>query len=402
MSSTRDHAQPGYEENEDSKGNVAAGRLVHDTQAYLTAEQKRRRRKDAVVAATTVVAYLLLSVGYYCPTQDWSVVDGVYFAFVTITTVGYGDLNGGSDSRTMLFTIFFVLLGVSMIGVAIAEIVEEFRVLQAVAKRKMIERVAADLLAGKARNANTARPSLLNQLRGWLVASPIKRLIGMSIRVVCVGLVSMVLLVATEEPDSDIMQSSHPFITSFYVGIITGLTIGSCLSPRTRLRLCLTFWLSLAGQMGVSQRLRTRQTGEMSPPATTLPGHVTMSPQHQSTAVAGWSGFRTFNPVDPTLKDCHVENVIRKEHGFRRIAQMGLADPLEQVLRTSSPLERAKLREMYAKPGTASSAGSSRTSQAFAKESPGTPMRSPSASPLPSTGRTSFPSPFTGRTQQGR
>jgi hypothetical protein len=226
MSSTRDHAQPGYEENEDSKGNVAAGRLVHDTQAYLTAEQKRRRRKDAVVAATTVVAYLLLSVGYYCPTQDWSVVDGVYFAFVTITTVGYGDLNGGSDSRTMLFTIFFVLLGVSMIGVAIAEIVEEFRVLQAVAKRKMIERVAADLLAGKAKSASTVRPSLLNRLRGWLVASPVKRLIGMSIRVVCVGLVSMVLLVATEEPDSDIMQSSHPFITSFYVGIITGLTIG--------------------------------------------------------------------------------------------------------------------------------------------------------------------------------
>jgi len=43
--------------------------------------------------------------------EDVSYIDGMYFAVVTFTTVGYGDITMSSDS-SKIFTIFFVLTGV--------------------------------------------------------------------------------------------------------------------------------------------------------------------------------------------------------------------------------------------------------------------------------------------------
>ena len=47
----------------------------------------------------------------------------LYFTVVTITTVGYGDVNGDyklvDTSQDKLFTALFVLLGVGIIGAAV-------------------------------------------------------------------------------------------------------------------------------------------------------------------------------------------------------------------------------------------------------------------------------------------
>ena len=100
--------------------------------------QRRRKRRRRV----TIFA-LLLSLFYYCmamayftqravkpclvqpetneslclPTcfESWSAGDAVYFATVTMTTVGYGDLKPGSTENQLL-TIFFILFGVIVRG----------------------------------------------------------------------------------------------------------------------------------------------------------------------------------------------------------------------------------------------------------------------------------------------
>jgi Ca2+-binding EF-hand superfamily protein len=233
------HTHEGYEESENEAGDLASGRIQGDVRAYLNAEQKRRRRRDANVAAGIVVGYIATAAAYFCPEQGWSVVDAAYFAFSTVTTVGYGDLNGGSDSGTMMFTTAFALAGVSLIGVAIGEIVEEIRVVRASKKRLMIEKVATALLEGKV-GADTNEPHCFKRWCKWLKKGPANRLFGILIRAIWIGFMSVLLLSATEEDDSDIMSTSDPLTTCWYVGVVTGLTVGyGDFSPSSQAGRCL-------------------------------------------------------------------------------------------------------------------------------------------------------------------
>uniref|UniRef100_A0A7S4JFB5 EF-hand domain-containing protein n=1 Tax=Odontella aurita TaxID=265563 RepID=A0A7S4JFB5_9STRA len=49
---------------------------------------------------------------------DWTVIDGLYYAVVTFTTVGYGDL-APTTHGGQIFAIFFVLFGIAILGVAL-------------------------------------------------------------------------------------------------------------------------------------------------------------------------------------------------------------------------------------------------------------------------------------------
>ena len=66
--------------------------------------------------------YMLLSVvAYSFIFEKWSIVNSLYFATTTFTSVGYGDLcpqtRGGR-----LFTVFFALYGISILGIALGYI----------------------------------------------------------------------------------------------------------------------------------------------------------------------------------------------------------------------------------------------------------------------------------------
>lgn len=47
----------------------------------------------------------------------WSTMDKVYFAFITITTVGFGDLVPGSDTFFAILSLIYMLLGLSLTGI---------------------------------------------------------------------------------------------------------------------------------------------------------------------------------------------------------------------------------------------------------------------------------------------
>ena len=46
-------------------------------------------------------------------TQSWTIIDGLYFSMVTMSTVGYGDLTPGDRWEARLFTCFFIIVGIA-------------------------------------------------------------------------------------------------------------------------------------------------------------------------------------------------------------------------------------------------------------------------------------------------
>jgi potassium channel subfamily K len=86
-------------------------------------------------AVLVVLVYMAIAAFFYCnvecdmnedPQDDWSkcskhwsVIDAVYFAVATLTTVGYGDLFPRSHTGKV-FTCFFVYIGIGMIAAALS------------------------------------------------------------------------------------------------------------------------------------------------------------------------------------------------------------------------------------------------------------------------------------------
>ena len=63
-----------------------------------------------------IVLFLILLVGgtfLYSFIEKWSFLDSLYFAVVTVTTIGYGDLVPQTNLGK-IFTIFFSFFGIAM------------------------------------------------------------------------------------------------------------------------------------------------------------------------------------------------------------------------------------------------------------------------------------------------
>lgn len=52
---------------------------------------------------------------------DWSLIDALYFAMVTLLTVGYGDLIP-SSTKSKWFTMLFAFCGIAIIGFALGKL----------------------------------------------------------------------------------------------------------------------------------------------------------------------------------------------------------------------------------------------------------------------------------------
>ena len=216
--------------------NSVPSRMSHANQAKL-------------FSAIAVCLFLVLASGFYCSQLGWTISDVVYFSVVTLTTVGYGDYNGSATPSSMQFTAFFGFLAVGVIGVAIGEIASHFAELHRMAKVKALESMAEAIaiasqrsdIEGSSENASlgdklSAAGALMmgNQkdttwahaFSEWTKASALHRLVRVMIPVFIVGFIGTGVLLVTEEPDSDIMESESPATTGFYVSIITALSVG--------------------------------------------------------------------------------------------------------------------------------------------------------------------------------
>jgi potassium channel subfamily K len=119
-------------------------------------------RSPQCYAALLVLAYFVLGVLYYsylAAPEKFTLIDALYFTVVTITTVGYGDVNGDyklvDTSQDKLFTALFVLLGVGIIGAAVGV------VLSAILDRE--DELAERLSRQQTTETVRRRPSLLGK-----------------------------------------------------------------------------------------------------------------------------------------------------------------------------------------------------------------------------------------------
>jgi hypothetical protein len=87
------------------------------------------RYKDAVIPTITLTLYILVGYAFYNHHEGWNLLDSTYFAILTITTVGFGDLVPTSDG-SKLFTIVYAFFGIGMVGTALGQVASWIYILQ--------------------------------------------------------------------------------------------------------------------------------------------------------------------------------------------------------------------------------------------------------------------------------
>jgi voltage-gated potassium channel len=83
--------------------------------------------RDPETKALPFVAGLLVLTGtiFYWRFEDWGFIKSLYFAVVTLTTVGYGDLHPTSDG-TRIFTIIYILTGLGVLVALLSSVAQQY------------------------------------------------------------------------------------------------------------------------------------------------------------------------------------------------------------------------------------------------------------------------------------
>jgi len=67
--------------------------------------------RDLLVTSTAI---LVIGTTVYHYVEGWTWLDSLYFSFITLTTIGFGDFAPQTDAGKV-FTIFYIVLGVGII-----------------------------------------------------------------------------------------------------------------------------------------------------------------------------------------------------------------------------------------------------------------------------------------------
>jgi voltage-gated potassium channel len=62
---------------------------------------------------------------FYWRTEDWTIIQALYFSVVTLTTVGYGD-STPTSAGTQIFTIIYILTGLGVFVALLASVAEQY------------------------------------------------------------------------------------------------------------------------------------------------------------------------------------------------------------------------------------------------------------------------------------
>jgi voltage-gated potassium channel len=75
--------------------------------------------------STLLIALMLLISGtfFYSNVEGWRLIDSLYFCVMTLTTIGYGDLQPTSDI-SKIFTMFYSIIGIGVFIALIAQLAQ--------------------------------------------------------------------------------------------------------------------------------------------------------------------------------------------------------------------------------------------------------------------------------------
>jgi Ca2+-binding EF-hand superfamily protein len=218
------------------------------------------------IAVAITACYIIFGAIVYIVVADMSALNAFYFVIVTLTTVGYGDhcnftqcgqcsdedVTAGTcendsvwrDDAVMLFTAFFALFGIMLLGTSLGIIAAEVvaahdKAVQSAKSAAATAKIAAanaksaaDLAKGLSDTATSAAFALEAPTKTAKKAPPrfqkrtvLKQLLPSVGKMCAVLLVGMLLI----HSDSDISWTR-----AFYYAVVTGTTIGyGDISPTT-------------------------------------------------------------------------------------------------------------------------------------------------------------------------
>ncbi len=70
-------------------------------------------RRELILSVVFLAFWLALGTVTYSLMEHWSVLDGLYMSFITLTTIGYAETHDLSDAGR-IFTIFFAFIGIGI------------------------------------------------------------------------------------------------------------------------------------------------------------------------------------------------------------------------------------------------------------------------------------------------
>ena len=80
-----------------------------------------RRRSSVLYRVVSVVLIYVIAICYYHATENWTIVDSIYFVTVTVSTIGYGDFHPDNDA-VRIFTAFFIIAGLVFVLTAVDDL----------------------------------------------------------------------------------------------------------------------------------------------------------------------------------------------------------------------------------------------------------------------------------------
>jgi len=78
--------------------------------------------RDLII--TTLLVIIVGMIAYHF-LEGWSWLDALYFSFITLTTIGFGDFAPQTDAGK-IFTIFYIIVGIGIILAFINTIYHHF------------------------------------------------------------------------------------------------------------------------------------------------------------------------------------------------------------------------------------------------------------------------------------
>ena len=247
-------------------------------QQLETAEDRRQQVQQEIRSAMdftlgqcllAILAYLGVAVfAFSYLFEHWSLIDSMYFAVVTFTTIGYGDLTPDTHA-SRLFTSFFALSGVAFLGIALGVLgnnmieAQEKAVQQTgdLAKYRVLSLFGTNHSDEKDNNETNNEAAASSS---WCSTSCFKLLAEFA------GILFFLKIFSSIVADDPGIDVSGDWSDSLYFAIITACTVGyGDLAPQSQKgRLAAIFFIPLVvGTMGhflsvlANWVIESRQTG---------------------------------------------------------------------------------------------------------------------------------------------
>ncbi|EFX73616.1 hypothetical protein DAPPUDRAFT_23773, partial [Daphnia pulex] len=107
-------------------GTAGAGPTV----VNIKGQQQQQQRVPVSVVLAFLVGYICIGAAVFSAWEEWSYLDGAYFSFITLSTIGFGDLVPGSKvleqgETKLVACIVYLVVGLAMIAMSFNLVQEE-------------------------------------------------------------------------------------------------------------------------------------------------------------------------------------------------------------------------------------------------------------------------------------